>query len=313
MFRINSHPDIHPESVHASTRESGANEGSGSTKTAPVSVASPETAGFSTTPRTGQPTGMASTFVSPDRPARVSLPGDSTAYYVKGSSKAGVPQALYTRDPQTGVLKQTSKQAVSDGGGWKAVDGLKGGLNYSPEARAARLQDAQHQYDLAVQRLGRAQSGLHETEQEYEAAQNLVYQAKGRVVTTKDNIRVVSERINFWQTERIKARNDLAGAQSQLTSITDSENASAARLVHAQSQLINASRSLNVAERRLRDANNTMQTVQRQLAVSRQALMSHETALTTAADQLTSSQNALRTATADVSEASEALRNAQSP
>ncbi|WP_147293178.1 hypothetical protein [Dyella monticola] len=119
--RLPIHPD---DAVRPSAM--GPNE-HGSNSPRPASATS--SIGFPTTPSTGRPSGLLSTLHNPSfEPKAVRLPGDATTYYVKNPSNTKTPQSLYTRDPDTGVLKQTSKQIVDDGkDGWQIVDGLKGG------------------------------------------------------------------------------------------------------------------------------------------------------------------------------------------
>ncbi|RDS82999.1 hypothetical protein DWU98_07660 [Dyella monticola] len=269
MFRINIHPEVSPESVHTSTKESGANEGSGSTKAAPVSVTPPETAGFSTTPRTGQPSGMASTFVSSDHPTSVSLPGDSTAYYVKGIAKAGVPQTLYTRDPQTGVLKQTSKQAMSDdAGGWNVVDGLKGGVDPSKEVRAHRIQQAKARLGEARARVGDAEREFREADEEVVAATNAYDNADSSFNSANEAVDAASRRLtqaraslqheNLSAEERLNIENDLPNLEA---AYRDAD----AQFDLVSGQLIDADDRLTAAHERLRDADASFQSATEEL------------------------------------------------
>lgn len=126
MFsHVTGHLPVHPDdAVHPSP--TGPSEHG---RSSPLPASTTSSAGFPNTPSTGKPSGLLSTLHNPSfEPKAVRLPGDATTYYVKNPSNTNTPQSLYTRDPETGVLKQTSKQVVDDGkDGWKIVDGLKGG------------------------------------------------------------------------------------------------------------------------------------------------------------------------------------------
>ncbi|HUA78895.1 MAG TPA: hypothetical protein VL997_00875 [Dyella sp.] len=133
MFSIKNHIGVHMGSdVHTGTKKSGGGDDRGSTKTAPASITTSGNA-FPASAATGKPTGLLGRFSVSDPYTAITLPGDSTTYFVKGTSKTSRPQALYTQDSQTGVFKQTSKQAMADGRGvWKLASGLPAGAPPAP-------------------------------------------------------------------------------------------------------------------------------------------------------------------------------------
>ena len=194
--RLPVHPD---DAVHPST--AGPNEhGGGSPR--PASTTS--SAGFPSTPSTGRPSGLLSTLHNPSfEPQAVRLSGDATTYYVKNPSNTKTPQPLYTRDPETGVLKQTSKQVVSDGAGWRLEKGLTGGNGPSHPSRADELHAAQTGYDRAKIRDDAAQA-------EKESAEGQLADANAAEKATRQNFE------NAWiecdQTAQIANDYTLPGA-----------------------------------------------------------------------------------------------------
>jgi hypothetical protein len=115
----------------------------------------------------GQPSGLLGNLFAP-----ITLPGEPPGFYRKDGPKLG-PQPLYTRDPDTGVYTQSSKQAVPDGkGGWLRDSGLKGGMKYSPEARAQRLSEARTTCQQAAIELAIIQDRITASRNKVHAAQN---------------------------------------------------------------------------------------------------------------------------------------------
>jgi hypothetical protein len=127
MFHIPEHfspsvaSDIHPHNNAPHTDQGGSPHTS-----SPASVTSGTD--FPSAGASGKPTGLLGNLSAfPSEYTSVKLPGDATSYYIKNSSGTG-SSTLYTRDPQTSMYTQTSKQVAPDGhGGWQRDDGLKGG------------------------------------------------------------------------------------------------------------------------------------------------------------------------------------------
>jgi hypothetical protein len=174
MFSIHIHPEAHPEpSFHVSTKESEAGKGSSSRELAPASVASNAT-DFSADLAAGKHSGLLG-HLPPIELTAVTLPGDPNRYFAMSTSKLSRPQALYIRDIQTGVLKQTSKQVLADGhGGWKLDAGLPGGGQVFSRARSRPpLSDEQKQQAIAQANAAhkRAQSELSEAREKLKNAE----------------------------------------------------------------------------------------------------------------------------------------------
>jgi hypothetical protein len=112
---------------------------------------------FSALGESGQHSGLLASLFAP-----VALPGEPSGFYMKSNFKPG-PQPLYTRNPQTGVYMQSSKQAVPDGkSGWQRDDGLKGGLPLTPEQREERLRKARTAHQQAETELSTLQDAVIE-------------------------------------------------------------------------------------------------------------------------------------------------------
>jgi hypothetical protein len=174
MFSIHIHPEVHPEpSFHVSTKESEAGKGSSSRGLAPASVAS-NTTDFSAALAAGKHSGLLG-HLPPIKLTALTLPGDPNRYFVMSTSNVSRPQALYTRDIQTGVLKQTSKQVLADGhGGWKLDAGLPGGgQDYSRAGSRRPLSDEQKKQAIAQANAAhnRAQSELSEAREKLKNAE----------------------------------------------------------------------------------------------------------------------------------------------
>lgn len=171
--RVPVHPD---DAVRPST--TGSNEHGGSS---PRPASTTPSAGFPSTPSSGKPSGLLSTLHNPPiEPKAVSLRGDATTYYVKNPSDTNTPQSLYTRDPDTGVLKQTSKQVVSDGtGGWKLDKGLVGGGQASSTQSSSSAAPSSSRHDVQRSPLSNkeSQEKINQAQREFDGAEK-VYQDK---------------------------------------------------------------------------------------------------------------------------------------
>jgi hypothetical protein len=141
---VHPHPDM-PNMEHDGTPHPAA----------PVSMTpGPD---FSALGESGQHSGLLASLFAP-----VALPGEPSGFYMKSNFKPG-PQPLYTRNPQTGVYMQSSKQAVPDGkSGWQRDDGLKGGLPLTPEQRQERLEKARTACTQAATELATLQDAVEQ-------------------------------------------------------------------------------------------------------------------------------------------------------
>ena len=166
MFHISSHISVHPSpEAHPHTGTPKADQGDVLHAPAPVSV----TPGmdFFSHGASGQPSGLLRELFAP-----VKLPDEPHTFYMKERAKGG-PQQLYTRDPQTGAYRQSAKQVMPDGtGGGQRDSGLKGGVEYSPEERAKRLEEARTKCHQAAVELAVIQDRVTEARSEYNSAQD---------------------------------------------------------------------------------------------------------------------------------------------
>ncbi|MBM7125345.1 hypothetical protein ISP19_08110 [Dyella flava] len=117
----------------------------------------------------------------------MTLPGDPAIYFIKSTSNASGAQALYTRAPQTGVLKQTSKQVLPDGhGGWKLDGGLPGGGQGS--SRAAMSNPATRRPLLSEEQ---KQEAIARANSAYKTAQNELGDAKKRLNDAEQDLKMI--------------------------------------------------------------------------------------------------------------------------
>lgn len=166
VFHISTNTSLHPSlEDHPHTDMPKGGQGDALHAPAPVSVT--PGMGFSSHGASGQPSGLLGEFFAP-----IKLPGEPHTFYIKESAQ-GDSQQLYTRDPHTGAYRQSSKQALPDGkGGWQRDGGLKGGLNYTPEDRAKRLEEARTECQQTAEVLAMLQDRVTAARNKFHSAQD---------------------------------------------------------------------------------------------------------------------------------------------
>jgi hypothetical protein len=247
----------------------------------------------------------------------VTLPGDSSAYYVKSSAGDG-PRQLYTRDPGTGLYKQVSKLVVPDSkGGWQTDAGLKGGVNDSPEARAEQRREARVRQTHASRQFLQAKDAARAAELKVlENSKKVSYLEIGigqseRLVENKKHI--VARR----EAAYTKAENNLTGASHQLTARRNQASQQPRNeviqgwLATAQERYDAAlhHRDRVVEQRSL--ARGSLELEQEDLRGQRLMLGAIKRNLSVAQAQLTYAQNALAEANVRLEQANRELRSAQ--
>jgi hypothetical protein len=164
----------------------------------------------------GQPSGLLARLPVP-HPFffRAVLPGDASTYYIRRNAGKGLHQ-LYIREPSTGMYKQTPKRVAHDGkGGWWADSGLKGGLNYTPEARAARLQEARESYRNARAEYRHANVLVKNNKRSVIISQKKVSDLKIWIGQTQRSIENKTHIVDRYASACIVADDDLTGALNQ--------------------------------------------------------------------------------------------------
>jgi hypothetical protein len=193
MFRIDIHPEVHPEpSIHMPTEESAAGKGSRSREAIPASVLA-NTADLSAALAAGKTSGVLA-HLAPAELTAATPPGDPKQYFVKSSPNTSRPQVLYTGNVQTGALKQTSKQVLADGhGGWKLDNGLPGG-GQTPSTQSSlntRTSGSAPSSDAAaaVQR----QEAIAKAHAEHQTAQNELSAVREKLKKAEEDLKMIEQ------------------------------------------------------------------------------------------------------------------------
>jgi hypothetical protein len=317
VFHISTHTSPHLSSErHPPADASHADQGRMAHASAPLSL-TPGT-DFLAPGATGSPSGLLGHLpVSDAGWVAVTLPGDSSAYYVKSGAGDGL-HPLYTRDPGTGMYRQTSKQVVPDSkGGWQADSGLKGGVNDSPEARAERLREAQAQETQASRQFLQATEDARAAELNVREINNKISYLKEAIGQTERKIENMTRTVERYEAAYSKTENDLIGASNQLTarrnqaSQQPQDAAAQDRLAIAQERYDTALRDRDSEHDQLRLTRSLLAVEQSDLNLQRRLLAGDQNDLSVAQTQLTSAENALAAANVKLEQARNELTSAQ--
>jgi hypothetical protein len=317
MFRISIHPEPHISvEAHPHPDTPKADRGAHPHTRPPVSV----TPGidFSALGESGRHSGLLGRLPA-SHPGfiRVILPGDASAYYIKSDATKGLHQ-LYRLDPSTGAFKQTSKQVATDGkGGWRPDGGLKGGLNYSPEARAARLEKATERHRDAVRDYRSAKRLVSSNRRDVIASKKTFSNLKKSIEKTEKSVESKTRIVEHYESIYTNAVDDMTGAYNQLKARRTQFNrqphdeATLSRFTVAKERYDEALQHSHSADHELRSAKSELAQERDNLDEQRQALAEAEYDLSLDEAVQTTAENDLAKAKVKLKKAEEELEMAQ--